>query len=83
MTRHGIEPSQQTIAQFIQFCEYLLSMEQIPRVMSPIQVCGNINDEMQEPAGKSRKHQARNNGSTGQSEEKHCVKLQNHRMICR
>ncbi len=38
MTRHGIDQSQQTIAQIVQFCECLESMEQIPRGSSTKQL---------------------------------------------
>ncbi len=35
MTHHGIDPSQQTIAPFVQFCECLESTEQVPTEISP------------------------------------------------
>ncbi len=38
MTCHDLEPLQQTFAQFVQFCQYLESTEQIPSGTSPKQV---------------------------------------------
>ncbi len=55
MTHHGINPSQQMIAQFVQFCEHLESMEQILSRSSTKQLQDYKYKETQGPAGRNRK----------------------------
>ncbi len=56
MTHHGIDQSQQTIAQFVQFCECLESTEQIPSGNSTKHEQENEKDEdTHRPHGRNRK----------------------------
>ncbi len=77
MTRHGKDPLQQMIVQFLQFCKCLESVAQVPTGTNPKQVHGDKNEDMQGPAGKSCKCSARHYQSNGQTstEEKYSVKL--------
>jgi len=75
MTRHGIDPAQQTISQFVQFCERLESTEEIPSGNGTKRNRDNDKDtETHGPAGKNRRRGTKRNGTSGKTDEKYCVK---------
>ena len=77
MTRHGIDPSNQTIAQFVQFCERLETTEQTPTDTSNKRPRErDTGDSNGQASKRSRRNGARNNGNDRNKGTggKYCVK---------